>query len=38
MKKISEVLRFYFKLELLIRQSANAANVSKSTASDYCTF
>ena len=36
MKKISEVLRFHFKLELSIRQSANAANVSRSTASDYC--
>ena len=36
MKKVSEVLRFHFKLELSIRQSANAANVSRSTASDYC--
>jgi len=35
MKKISEVLRFHFKLELSIRQSAHAANVSRSTASDY---
>jgi response regulator of citrate/malate metabolism len=35
MKKVSEVLRFHFKLELSIRQSANAANVSRSTASDY---
>ena len=37
MKKIIEVLRFHFKLELSIRQSANTANVSRSTASDYCT-
>jgi len=36
MKKVSEVLRFHFKLELSVRQSANAANVSRSTASDYC--
>ena len=36
MKKISEVLRFHFKLELSIRQSANAANVSRGTANNYC--
>lgn len=36
MKKIVEVLRLHFKLELSIRQSANAASVSRSTASDYC--
>jgi len=36
MKKIIEVLRLHFKLELSIRQSASAVNVSRSTASDYC--
>ncbi len=36
MKKVSEVLRFHFKLELSIRQSANAANVSRGTANNYC--
>ncbi len=35
MKKISEVLRFHFKLELSVRQSASAANVSRQTASNY---
>ncbi len=35
MKKIIEVLRLHFKLELSIRQSASAVNVSRSTASDY---
>ena len=36
MKKICEVLRLHFKLELSVRQSASAANVSKSVASRYC--
>jgi len=36
MKKISEVLRLRFKLELSIRQSASAANVSRGSASNYC--
>jgi len=36
MKKISEVLRLHFKLELSIRQSASAANVARGTASNYC--
>lgn len=36
MKKIVEVLRLHFMLELSIRQSANAANVSRGTASNYC--
>jgi len=36
MKKIVEVLRLHFKLELSIRQSANATNVSRGTASNYC--
>jgi len=36
MKKICEVLRLHFKLELSIRQSANATNVSRGTASNYC--
>ena len=36
MRKIVEVLRLHFKLELSIRQSANTANVSRGTASNYC--
>lgn len=36
MKKIIEVLRLHFKLELSVRQSANAANVSRGTVSNYC--
>jgi len=36
MKKISEVLRLHFKLELSIRQSASATNVARGTASNYC--
>lgn len=36
MKKIVEVLRLHFKLELSLRQSASAANVSRGTASNYC--
>jgi transposase len=36
MKKIVEVLRLHFKLELSLRQSARAANVSRGTASNYC--
>ena len=36
MKKISEVLRFHFKLELPIRASAKAAGVSRSVASRCC--
>ena len=36
MGKISEVLKFHFKLGLSIRQSGKAANVSKSVASRYC--
>lgn len=36
MKKICEVLRLHFKLELSVRQSGSAANVSRGTASNYC--
>ena len=36
MKKISEVLRFHFKLGMSVRQSGKAANVSRSVASRYC--
>ena len=36
MRKIVEVLRLHFKLELSLRQSANTANVSRGTASNYC--
>ena len=36
MRKIVEVLRLHFKLELSIRQSAKIANVSKGTAGNYC--
>ena len=36
MKQISEVLRFHFKMELSIRQSAKVANVSRGTANNYC--
>ena len=36
MKKICEVLRLHFKLELSVRQSGSGANVSKSVASRYC--
>jgi transposase len=36
MRKIVEVLRLHFKLELSIRKSANTANVSRGTASNYC--
>ena len=36
MRKIVEVLRLHFKLELSIRQSAKTANVSRGTASNYC--
>lgn len=36
MKKISEVLRLHYKLNLSIRQSANATNTSRGSASNYC--
>ena len=36
MRKIVEVLRLHFKLELSIRQSAKTANVSRGTVSNYC--
>ena len=36
MRKIVEVLRLHFKLELSIRQSASAANISRGTVSNYC--
>ena len=37
MRKISEVLRLHFKLNLSIRQSANATNTSRGSANNYCT-
>jgi len=36
MSRVREVLRLRFVTNLSIRQSAISANVSKSTASDYC--
>ena len=36
MEKISEVLRYYFVLNLSVRQSGKDAGVSKSVASRYC--
>ena len=35
MKKICEVLRLHFKLELSLRQSTSAANVSRGSANNY---
>ena len=36
MSKVREVLRLHFVTQLSIRQSAISANISRSTASDYC--
>ena len=36
MRKISEVLRLHFKLNLSIRQSASATNTSRGSVSNYC--
>ena len=36
MRKISEVLRLHFKLNLSIRQSANATKTSRGSVSNYC--
>jgi len=36
MRKICEVLMLHFKLELSVRQSANAVNISRGSANNYC--
>jgi len=36
MKKIGEVLRLHFKLELSVRQTSKSINVSRGTVSNYC--
>ena len=36
MEKIAEVIRLHFKLDLSIRQTSSALNVSRSSVGDYC--
>ena len=36
MEKIAEVIRLHFKLDLSVRQTSSALNVSRSSVGDYC--
>ena len=36
MEKIAEIIRLHFKLDLSVRQTSSALNVSRSSVGDYC--